>query len=74
MKILPNIPYVLFLAKNVFWADTYAKGIDYLRGHNDPKSEKKLIEEVTDGWARRKFADRISARMITIFFIGIIVF
>ena len=53
MKILPNIPYLLFLAKNVLWADTYAKGIDYMRGHNDPKSEKALINEVTDGWARR---------------------
>lgn len=53
MKILPNIPYLLFLAKNVLWADSYAKGIDYMRGHNDPKSEKALINEVTDGWARR---------------------
>ena len=53
MKILPIIPYILFLARNVLWADTYAKGIDYMRDHNDPKSEKALINEVTDAWARR---------------------
>ena len=53
MKILPNLPALMFLARNVLWADTYAKGIDYMRGHNDPESEKTLINEVTDGWARR---------------------
>ena len=54
MKILPNIPYLSFLARNVLWADVYyAKGIDYLREHNDPKSEKDLINEVTMRWAER---------------------
>ena len=53
MKILPNLAPLLFLAKNVLWADTYAKGIDYMREHNDPKSEKALIKEVITGWAQR---------------------
>ena len=53
MKILPNLGSLLFLAKNVLWADTYAKGIDYMRDHNDPTSEKALIKEVMTGWSSR---------------------
>ena len=53
MKILPNIPGFLFLARNVLWADSYAKGIDYMREHNAIEEEKALINEVLTGWSRR---------------------
>lgn len=53
MKILPNIPGFLFLARNVLWADSYAKGIDYMRDHNAIEEEKDLINEVLTGWSRR---------------------
>ena len=53
MKIIPNIPNLLFLARDVLWADTYAKGIDYLREHNAIEEERALIKEVLTGWSKR---------------------
>ena len=53
MKILPNIPGALFLARNVLWADRYAKKIDRARESGEIENEKVLINEVLHGWSKR---------------------
>ena len=53
MKIFSNIPYALFLAGNVLWADRYAKEIDAMREQGNIEREKALINEVTHEWAKR---------------------
>ena len=53
MKILGNIPYALFLAYDVLWADSYAKEIDRMREQGNIEREKALINEVTHEWAAK---------------------
>ena len=53
MKVIGNIPYLLFLANNVIWADRFAKEIDSMREQGNIESEKALINKALKGWSQR---------------------
>ncbi len=53
MKVIGNIPYLLYLASDVLWADRYAKEIDMMRQQGNTEREKALIKEALQGWSQR---------------------